>query len=925
MIYQALKTLRTLLPNESVNIGEIEEQVDFILSNKLYQGVDRKSLIKEAEVYYRIKVEEYQVIEDSERNIPWLDSQRASVDWKLWPRYRDYLEYEKQFPLPVVGQLDRLSDDILDKLFNPKAKIQIGKRGLVVGQVQSGKTSNYTGLICKAADAGFNFIIVLAGMHNNLRSQTQLRLDEGFLGFDTQHHRVFEKGNKWVGVGKSFAYKNQEMIVHSMTSSHDKGDFNKKALDSSGFNFNTKDTIVAVVKKNSSVLRNLSIWLQSQIQTSGISDKKRIRSKALLLIDDEADNASINTGRGRVTAINGHIRNILNLFEKNAYVGYTATPFANVFVPVDEKENIFPRDFIINLPAPSNYIGPEKVFGFTPTDDDNDEENATLPIVFNIDDYRSFVPDKHKKKDAPTATDLPDSLKLAIKSFILTCTIRNMRGQNKVHNSMLIHVSRYTNWQNHIFNLVNDTFYSYRRRLEMKDPDMFQEFQKVFEGDIPGHKNYVQVSEEIASSELNNIDSQVQVHRWEDVKVRLFDAANKIKVKEINGSSHDSLDYADHPDGLSVIVIGGDKLSRGLTLEGLSVSYFLRASKMYDTLMQMGRWFGYRRGYMDLCRLFTTRELNEWFCHITSASEELREEFDCLSQQAGTTPEKYALKVRTHPGVLQITASNKLRSAVPLSLSFSGHLAETYEFDLVKNNIQSNFQATHQFIRQLGKISTEKKNAFIWKDVPVVTVLDFLQTYRSASNLRRMNTEIIAYYINKVLRNSNQTELIKWSVALMNKPDAEVYTVYEVNGKDSKIGNIDRKREDKISDDDIYYLSRSRLSSPAHEHIDLDATLVAQKLEEKRKKEPKRTYLSGKIIREELRSPQNPLLLLYSINPDCPESKNTLKDTPIIGIAVSFPRSELDIRLTYVDYLVQDQLLKYFFEDDFFEGEYDEE
>ncbi|MEO7984183.1 MAG: Z1 domain-containing protein, partial [Bacteroidota bacterium] len=169
----------------------------------------------------------------------------------------------------------------------------------------------------------------------------------------------------------------------------------------------------------------------------------------------------------------------------------------------------------------------------------------------------------------------------------------------------------------------------------------------------------ITVSEEIINSELADTDAMIQVHEWKEVLAHLNDAVIKIEMRAINGGSADILDYVDHPNGLSVIAIGGDKLSRGLTLEGLSVSYYLRASTMYDTLMQMGRWFGYRPGYVDLCRLFTSRELNEWFCHITHASEELREEFDYMADVAGSTPEQYALKVRTHPGVLQITSSNK--------------------------------------------------------------------------------------------------------------------------------------------------------------------------------------------------------------------------------------------------------------------------
>ncbi|HWC53983.1 MAG TPA: hypothetical protein VG676_10400, partial [Chitinophagaceae bacterium] len=246
-------------------------------------------------------------------------------------------------------------------------------------QVQSGKTSNYTGLICKAADAGYKLIIVLAGLHNNLRSQTQLRIDEGFLGFDTQHQRAFNQNNRWMGVGRI----DTSMVAHSLTSSLDKGDFTAGAANALGINFNTNEPIIAVVKKNAGVLNRLLQWLSAQ--SVEMPDGRRvIRNKSLLLIDDEADNASINTRpeNDGTTRINGLIRDILRLFDKSGYVGYTATPFANIFIPLAE-DDLFPRDFIINLPAPSNYIGPEKVFGFQPLGDD-DESDTVLPIVRRV-------------------------------------------------------------------------------------------------------------------------------------------------------------------------------------------------------------------------------------------------------------------------------------------------------------------------------------------------------------------------------------------------------------------------------------------------------------------------------------------------------------------------------------------------------------
>ena len=361
MIEQAIRIIRVMIGNTtSVTREQIEEHVTQVLQMPNFSELDRNQLIREIESIYSVRVEDYRIIEREERRLPWLNARRAEINWNFWSRYRSYLQDEKNFAPDTLNKLDRLTDRILDSLFDPTANIEIDKKGLVVGQVQSGKTSNYTGLICKAADAGFELIIVLAGIHNNLRSQTQLRLDEGFLGFDTQHTRAFNQNNIRIGVGRI----NRASVAHSLTSSLDNGDFTQGAANSSGFNFDTNEPIIAVVKKNPHVLRRLHQWLSAQAVQEE-NGQRKIRNKSLLLIDDEADNASINISNDpeQRSTINRWITQIIGLFGKSGYVGYTATPFANIFIPIEE-DNLSPRDFIINIPAPSNYIGPERVFGF---------------------------------------------------------------------------------------------------------------------------------------------------------------------------------------------------------------------------------------------------------------------------------------------------------------------------------------------------------------------------------------------------------------------------------------------------------------------------------------------------------------------------------------------------------------------------------
>jgi hypothetical protein len=920
MIQQVIKTIRTLLPTtSSVTKQEIEQAVDFALMMPIYKKLDRNYLIREVESLYNIRMDDFRIIENDERRTPWIGNTKANITWSFWNRYRDYLQIEKNYSDNVLNQIDKLTDRILDGLFNPTEKIIVGKKGLVVGQVQSGKTSNYTGLICKAADAGYKLIIVLAGIHNNLRSQTQLRLDEGFLGFDTQHQRAYNQNGVVIGVGKI----NQIGVAHSLTSSLDNGDFATIAADSmGGFSFNTAEPIIAVVKKNSKVLERLHIWLSAKAEILPDGTKK-IRSKSLLLIDDEADNASINTNKDEDTAtrINQHIKNILNLCDRSGYVGYTATPFANIFIPIKE-DDLFPRDFIINIPAPSNYIGPEKIFGIEVLEDDNEENDSVLPIVNRIDDYRDFIPNGHKK-DNQLPTELPASLKTAIRCFILTCAIRRLRGQEKVHNSMLIHVSRYTRWQRQIKEMVENTFNKYRLGIEFNSPNVLNELKKTFEEDheysydytykenkqtqttnvTETYKSYRTVSQIIIDT-MPNVDSQVSLHTWEEVLPHLHSAATKIEVREINGGSGDALNYFDHKDGLSVIAVGGDKLSRGLTLEGLSVSYYLRASRMYDTLMQMGRWFGYRPGYVDLCRLFTSRELNEWFCHITLASEELRSEFEYMSEVAGSTPEQYALRVRTHPGVLQISASNKIRRAVNVDISWAGRLVESYQLQKTPKIVQSNLETTKSLINSLPSAFATKDNHVLWKNIPADLVKPFFQNFKVSENLKKVDPLNLLSFIQVSNRSG---ELINWNIAIRFKKDAEFnYSLNSTNGI-TQIGCIIRTDTDE-NDKYNFNIRKNHIISPKDEFFDLTEEEYKKGLERTKQlnKDYKNDFPKGEIVRNEIRKPTTALLILYFLNP---EKARYSGREPIVGFAVSFPRSVVN---TTVQFAVHEQLLSRF-------------
>lgn len=889
---KAIEVCRTLI---GIKTSVVDEDIDNAVNSVIlmFPNLSKNVLKTKLMSIYSVRVEPMQILEGRERRKPWLMAFKAAETsrWSFWNRYKYYLEHQKGFEPATIQGVDDMTDKILDRFFNPqKTDVIISKKGLVVGQVQSGKTANYTGLICKAADTGFNLIIVLAGIHNNLRSQTQLRLDEGFLGFDTQFERASTKETTKIGVGLIPGF--DDAIANSYTTNAERGDFTSRSANTAGFNFNAPQPALLVVKKNSSVLKRLNTWLYTHTENG------KINNKSLLMIDDEADNASINTNASGddPTTINKHICSILAKFNRSAYVGYTATPFANIFIPLDDS-NLFPRDFIINLPAPSTYIGPDKVFGTSLVPDDTNDE--LLPIVVPINDFSTFVPNKHKKDDIkPTLSEVPESLRLAIKCFIVTCAIRILRGQEHKHNSMLIHVSRFQSWQNHIKDLVERTFNYYKQEIEVGDQMVLEELRQVFEVDRDDYKSYKTTTQSIIDSKYKDIDDTLIIHKWKDVKSQLFKAVQKITVKSINGSSNDALTYYDNNDeGISVIALGGDKLSRGLTLEGLSISYFLRASKMYDTLMQMGRWFGYRSGYVDLCRLFTSSELNEWYRHITLASEELREEFSYL-YEIGGTPEDYALRVRNHPGVLQITSLAKMRYASTIEVSWAGRLVETYQLLMDKANRNNNFVAVDTLLSKLVNHELKGSN-YLWRNISVESILAFFENFRLPSSMVKVNLRTISEYIRQV---NNSGELSEWNVVLMNKPTGErngKFDGYLTNGLG--FNYFMRRRSSEASE---HYLLRKNhiLGNPRDEFIDLDENTLKDALDETNQKlrDRKQTYPSPKLVREKYRDVKHPLLIIYPLKPSNDYViKNEDGNEPYMSFAISFPHTNTGVAVSY--------------------------
>ena len=407
---------------------------------------------------------------------------------------------------------------------------------------------------------------------------------------------------------------------------------------------------------------------------------------------------------------------------------------------------------------------------------------------------------------------------------------------------------------------------------------------------------------------------------WEELVAALPEALEDIELRRINGTAKDALDYVDHEGtGLKVIAIGGDKLSRGLTLEGLTVSYFLRASKMYDTLMQMGRWFGYRPGYLDLCRLYTTPELVEWFGHITDAADELREEFDLMAS-SGATPREYGLKVQSH-SVLLVTSPLKMRTAKDLQLSFAGQMLETVAFRRDRIALSTNLNAAKRLIQNRGPaiVSPSRprpgervnkwEDALLWEGVDAEDVAGFLASYLAHPNARKVQGPLVAEFIRGMVLAG---ELTSWTVAVLSG-EGKPTTVADFG---AAVPMISRQAESGSEEENRY--SIGRLLAPRDEGIDFDEPAWQEALDltkrtwthdaSKRRAKSEPDTPSGPALRHVrgfggarcAAHPERGLLLLYPMSPEPVfEAGDERRAFPVIGFAVSFPGSNSGTRVSY--------------------------
>ncbi|WP_042434179.1 Z1 domain-containing protein [Streptacidiphilus anmyonensis] len=746
---------------------------------------------------------------------------------KCWPALVRLLERDGWPMEPAIRSLDESSTRIVSLLNHPRES-SYATRGLVVGYVQSGKTTSFTAVTAKAVDRGYKLIIVLAGIHNGLRRQTQARL---------MKQLVAPNPTLW----------------SQMTDLED--DFRPQANPASYFGKNNRTHVLCVVKKNATVLRRLARWLDQA--------KEYLQDCPALIIDDEADQATVAT-----RSINPLILQIMGSLPRSAYVGYTASPFANLLID-PSAEDLYPKDFIVNLPQPQGHFGTEVLFGRYALDGEDPEQvDDGYDMIRSIpkDDIDCVRPRSRDEVDGfePYITD---TLRESLYYFWLVTAARRIRGTGNPHNTMLIHTSVNTE--------VHNSFERPLRRLRdqtkvrIATPELLAELRGLWERE----------TSRVSAEEFG--EKKVA---FDELLPELVGVLDSCRILMDNSSSDARLDYENGP--VTAIAVGGNTLSRGLTLEGLSVSYFVRAVSAYDTLLQMGRWFGFRNGYADLPRIWMTDELAEWFRHLATVETEMRRDIDVYLTE-DETPLSFAVRLRTHPN-LRVTAAAKMKNAVMAASSFGGKRVQTHYFHTNRDWLVENQGAARALVQgaRSQAVRVEERSGegrYLFREVPHELVLAFLGSYRFHEESVECDAALISDYIRKRVQAAGA--LTRWNVAIVGKPLKAAEDAFEF-APGTAVGRVTRAR-----------LAPELGKSPRADFADIK-TLMSRR--------DAAVDLAGDVAKldetaimkeRERQFPDNGLLVLYPIDRISQPSEAKRKqrapldaEEHVIGVGLVFPK-----------------------------------
>ena len=670
-----------------------------------------------------------------------------------WPAFRSRLRLDDS----ALASVDNRSNRIVSLLTRPGAE-EIKTRGLVLGHVQSGKTTSFMSVIAKAADAGYRLFIVLSGITDALRSQTQERLDQVLVGADARERERW----RWL------TEPDQDFVYSAF--------YAPNMLRDDG------SRIVAVVKKNPYRLRRLATFLEG-------AGEPILRSCPILLIDDEADQATINVGQqARSSRINALIRRILAQ-PKVGYVAYTATPFANLLINPSNYEDLYPRNFIADLKPPDDYFGAEKIFGRAPLDATDDFADDGLDLVRSVSDTDvAAVRPASRNAVATWAPSVPPSLAEALRWFVLATSARRARDGRASHSTMLVHTSMLTAAHSGLQQCIQPYVDGIALAVSTGDETILGELEAQWRGETARMP--------AAVFQLTDVP-------WEEVSSHLSEVLSSLRIVVDNYQSTERLTYPP-VDPQTIVAIGGNTLSRGLTLEGLVCSYFVRSANAYDTLLQMGRWFGYRPGYGDLVRIWMTADLEGWFFDLATVEAEIRQQI-ARYEAEGLTPEQLPVKIRTHPAMV-VTAAAKMRDGVVADISYGGQREQTILFNQTDPEwLRNNIEATAQLFRDAETAGAAAENGalggIVFRNVPVHVVTAFLRTYHFHERAERLKPDLLCGYIEQ---QNKYNSLLAWNIAVISDRSA---------GSGTRV----------IGDHEVNLITRTRLAMPGVPYANIKA------------------------------------------------------------------------------------------------------
>lgn len=798
-----------------------------------------------------------------------------------WVQYKKYLlgqkDGKRRMSDAAVSQIEKNTHWILNHMLRD-TRVTGPRKGLVMGSVQSGKTANMIGLASMAAHYDWNFIIILSGTIDNLRKQTRDRFMKDLLASGGVAWHVLDKtGNPdyLIDIETKEKYISDNLSLNMFQSGQSNGQWMHR--------------YVTVCLKNSVRLKNLITWLHANPAKAA-----RLR---ILVIDDEADQASVNTRKMNVdetneelierTAVNQLIIDLVNgknadgtkstaPFQAMNYISFTATPYANVLNEAYES-SLYPKDFICSLPESNEYFGAKVIFGSA-----EDEEYPGLDIVRDI---QVTELSELKNLHSGSAYTIPMEFKKSVCWFLCAAAVLRIQGHKKPI-SMLIHTTAIQNGHFEEYEVLKGWFLREEKTgsiinlckivyEEEKDKLTLEKLKECYPdyGAIDYVNGRLPAFEEIVDDIGSLISNIVNIQMGEDKATEYTDDAIHLCVDNCKANR-----VAEEGTFLRVIyptdeqlarmerapvfiIMGGNTLARGLTIEGLVCTYFGRNSNLADTLMQMARWFGYRRGYELLQRIWMPVSVQNKFELLEKIDEKLKEEFEDFMLK-GRTPAQFGPKITTSATIARflLTSKNKSQNAVECDYDFSGDSYETTKFE-DDGYLTHNIDVVEKMLKLLGEATLSETNAsaYVWRDI------DFSVLQKSFFDANKYHIyecsslfSDIPVFLEWMKQMNSEGKFLHWNVAIVG--DKNATSVWQVGN--NSVGKIERSKKNKSE-----YIDIGSLRSG----LDALCDIKVGELNSEQLKLYKETAKSKKHIisnRGGMGMEDTPLLLLYRIDKD---------------------------------------------------------